>query len=310
MNTSKTPGGVRSALQMAAAVLLWLLWACGAMPLPAVALEPADGDRLSLGAFLWEREENGRAMVFVAGVVPNSPAHKAGLLAGDLIATVNGKHLKNRDVLDEQVQKTTPGVTVVLSIVRDAGKNRRPIQSRIAIKPRTLRQIYAGAFMVDRDTMHNLERFKLRSQPTEIKGNEIHPMVVRSKNHAFLALQISTAGSEWIFMSMVEAKAGDKLVVVNLDRSSVIRQYGTRWTWEWATVVASEGAAYELFDGIRTGAITKVRFTGKDLYREYEVTSECRLAMQIVRNAMDLELFTSLPAADADDEKAPLQMEK
>jgi putative serine protease PepD len=57
--------------------------------------------------------------LFVAGVVANGPAAKAGLQAGDVITTVAGQPASTNVQLQEQTLTKSPGDTVELGYVRD-----------------------------------------------------------------------------------------------------------------------------------------------------------------------------------------------
>jgi len=62
------------------------------------------------------KESNG---ALVAGVTPKSPAEKAGLRDGDVIAEFNGKPVKGSRQLKLQVAQTAPGTTVPVKLLRD-----------------------------------------------------------------------------------------------------------------------------------------------------------------------------------------------
>jgi serine protease Do len=58
--------------------------------------------------------------VYVAKVVPGSPADKAGIQKGDIIIALNGEKIENSDTLARDIrQNYNPGDTVTLKIYRD-----------------------------------------------------------------------------------------------------------------------------------------------------------------------------------------------
>jgi serine protease Do len=62
------------------------------------------------------RERKGALVATVAG---NGPAFKAGVEPGDVITEINGKPVKTRDDLVQEVMATKPGTTVPLKVLRD-----------------------------------------------------------------------------------------------------------------------------------------------------------------------------------------------
>ena len=58
----------------------------------------------------------------VAEVTPNSPASAAGIQRGDVIRTLNGDPVENRDQLSLRVGMTQPGSTIRLGLLRDGAE--------------------------------------------------------------------------------------------------------------------------------------------------------------------------------------------
>ena len=78
--------------------------------------------------------------VFVVNVQPDGPSDKAGLKAGDIIVSINGKSLHNGDDLIDTVTATPIGTQVELGIIRD-GKHQN-----IGVIVGDLSQIFADDF--------------------------------------------------------------------------------------------------------------------------------------------------------------------
>ncbi|HBB92592.1 MAG TPA: signal protein PDZ, partial [Bacteroidales bacterium] len=84
---------------------------------PAAAEKPAGGRRASTGSvpdFAFTGEG-----VKVASVIPGSSGEKAGLLAGDIITSVNGDPVKKLTDYSDALKKFQPGETIKLGILRE-----------------------------------------------------------------------------------------------------------------------------------------------------------------------------------------------
>ncbi len=68
--------------------------------------------------------ENHPSGVLVTSVAPGSGAAAAGILAGDVIATMNGHTLPDFDRLTARIAQHQPGETVVVEIVRGGDRNK------------------------------------------------------------------------------------------------------------------------------------------------------------------------------------------
>jgi Do/DeqQ family serine protease len=79
---------------------------------------PSLRDELELG------QESGG---FVFGVIDNSPAKKAGILAGDYITSIAGAKIKGRDDLIVTVGNISPGTTVDFGVLREGKAFTTPV---------------------------------------------------------------------------------------------------------------------------------------------------------------------------------------
>jgi serine protease Do len=82
-------------------------------PAPAEAPDP---DQPLLGVVVQPGEEEG---ALVAQVSPDSPAHKAGVKAGDVIDKVNDEAISDEEALVKAIRKMKPGDKITLTITRD-----------------------------------------------------------------------------------------------------------------------------------------------------------------------------------------------
>jgi len=70
--------------------------------------------------------------VLVQQVQPNGPADKAGIKAGDIITTVDGRSIKDGDDLVNEIASRRPGSTIRLGYVRDG----KPMDTTVTIGDR------------------------------------------------------------------------------------------------------------------------------------------------------------------------------
>ena len=99
--------------------------------LQTVSAEVAEG--------LGLKEERG---TLVASVVPDSPAAKAGLKAGDVVLGVNGKPLADAKTLARLVGDSRPGTALTLEVSRD--QKTRDLQVQVGTPPGAERVAAAG----------------------------------------------------------------------------------------------------------------------------------------------------------------------
>jgi S1-C subfamily serine protease len=71
--------------------------------------------RAWLGVYCYTIDDH----VLVAGVLPNSPAQRAGLAAGDVILAVDGEEVSNRGDLYQRIWCRAPGEIVQLQVYND-----------------------------------------------------------------------------------------------------------------------------------------------------------------------------------------------
>jgi uncharacterized iron-regulated protein len=102
---------------------------------PAVPLRPADiywsvnyrdlrDEQVKLGILI---QDSGSAGVRVTGVMPDSPGHAAGLLAGDVIVSVDGTDVKDTVDLIYEVSRHTRGQTGTIEVLRGGERVRLPV---------------------------------------------------------------------------------------------------------------------------------------------------------------------------------------
>jgi serine protease Do len=65
--------------------------------------------------------------IAVAEVVPGSPADKAGIAAGDVIASVDAKPVKTAVELSRRISASSPGTSVTLGVLRQGGEKRMTV---------------------------------------------------------------------------------------------------------------------------------------------------------------------------------------
>jgi serine protease Do len=69
----------------------------------------------------------------VADLVPGGPSQRAGLMAGDVVVSINGQSVKTSSELTREVAKGKPGDSLRLDVIRD-GKH-RTVEVRSGVRP-------------------------------------------------------------------------------------------------------------------------------------------------------------------------------
>ncbi|MBD3221389.1 PDZ domain-containing protein [bacterium] len=104
----------------------WLNWNEGRGYLGVV---PADLDADELAAL---GAPDGKG-VRLASVLPDGPAHAAGLRDGDVLVSIDGETIDDRTALHEAMQETEAGETVTVRIIRDG--DAREVEVELAESP-------------------------------------------------------------------------------------------------------------------------------------------------------------------------------
>lgn len=98
----------------------------GAEKAPAMAAAGGAPRRVSLGTIPdFSRESGG---VLLGGVMPDSPAERAGLQKGDILVSIDGNSVDNLADLSAVLKGHQPGDTVEVSVQRDTETLRRRVQ--------------------------------------------------------------------------------------------------------------------------------------------------------------------------------------
>ncbi len=160
------------------------------------------------------------AGVLVADVAPNSPAEKAGLLSGDIIAEISGRKLNDERSLRLWVAQTPPGTKVDLRILRTAPGQKSAqytLSARLAEMPSDLRAAANPA------SPRTTARPRSQSQFDGLDGVEVRDLDPRTRR--LLGLP---AGATGALVDNVEEdsnaaeaglRAGD--VILEIDRHAV-----------------------------------------------------------------------------------------
>jgi serine protease Do len=168
----------------------------------------------------------GQKGAIVADLVPGGPSARAGLVAGDVVVSVNGVSVKTSSELTREVAKAKPGDSLKLDVIHD-GKHRtidirsgiRPAEKDLALNDNTpggpgapggaaTPQVSVlGMSLAPRD---EATRRKINAPP-ELKG-----MVVEKVDAS------SDAGQKGLRAGDVIVRAGDRPVLTAADLSAVV----------------------------------------------------------------------------------------
>lgn len=185
-----------------------------------------------IGVWLGDSVDGG---ALVVALVPDGPAERGGVRAGDIVVEANGLPVPDQDRLGELLSGLTPGEPVRLSVLRGGRtvavsvilEKRSPERSRVAVRaPRRVAEASEKA-------RHRLES-RLRVRPTGLQVEEITPALRRHfgapPDSGVLVVRVD---SGWLGEA-VDLRVGDVLVRMGDREISERRQLErTLRTWNW-----------------------------------------------------------------------------
>lgn len=166
-----------------------------------------------IGAELYQKDGH----VTVARVLEGTPAEKAGLKAGDVIATVNDENVLNQatDVVVKKVRGEV-GTTVKLNIVRDGVPMEFNVTREIISVPSVKSEMRDDGTLVLSVTRFDQETARLMRQAVQAQKNEgtLKGIVLDLRNNGggYLEAAVSAAGIWLNDKEVVIEKAGGKVV--------------------------------------------------------------------------------------------------
>ncbi|MBI1958604.1 MAG: Do family serine endopeptidase [Candidatus Rokubacteria bacterium] len=134
--------------------------------------------------------------VLISDVVQDSPAEKAGIVAGDIITDFDGKKVDNPQDLQKIVALTAPGKGVPVTVWRD--KSHKAMEIKIG------------------DTPDDTVALKSNSRGKSLLGLEVRPITPE------LARQLNLRGAEGVVVMRVEEES--PAAEAGLQRGDVIRE--------------------------------------------------------------------------------------
>jgi serine protease Do len=168
----------------------------------------------------------GQKGAIVADLVPGGPSARAGLVAGDVVVSVNGVPVKTSSELTREVAKAKPGDSLKLDVIHD-GKHRtidirsgvRPAEKDLALNDNTpggpgapggANTPHVSVLGMSLAPLDEATRRKINAPP-ELKG-----MVVEKVDAS------SDAGQKGLRAGDVIVRAGDRPVLTAADLSAVV----------------------------------------------------------------------------------------
>ncbi len=165
-----------------------------------------------IGAELYQKDGN----VTIAAVLDNVPAEKAGLLAGDVIATVNDENVLGQTT-QEVVKKVRgePGTTVSLGIIRDGELKEFNVTRQVISVPSVKSELRDGILILsvsrfDQSTAKDMRQAVLQAQASD----ELLGIVLDLRNNGggYLEAAVQAAGIWLNDKEVVVEKAGGKVI--------------------------------------------------------------------------------------------------
>ncbi len=176
----------------------------------------------------------GRKGAVVADLVPNGPAQKAGLQAGDVVVAVNGHPVGSNGEMTREVAKTRAGDVAHLDVFR-AGKE-RAVDIHTGLRPSEAQLALNGGAGSDEDNSRPGGAGAKPSPSAPILGMYLAPIDPASRQQYSIATAVhgvlvggvkgtSDAGEKGLHRGDVIVRAGDREVASSEDVSAAVSEW-------------------------------------------------------------------------------------
>ena len=138
------------------------------------------------------------------------------------------------------------------------------------------------------DDMNDVTWYYDKTSPQYTNYNGFYAYIGTSKgSKPWLRLVIQYAADDWLFIEKYIIKVNGQTYNITEDSNSEIKtDNGSGEIWEWLDrkVGYSE---YQIIKAVAHGKDVKIRFNGKDYYKDKTITAQQKIALQNVLNAYE-----------------------
>ncbi len=138
------------------------------------------------------------------------------------------------------------------------------------------------------DDMNNMTWYYDKSSPQYVNYNGFYAYIGQSKgSKPWLRLAIQYASDDWLFIEKYIIKVDGQTYTISEDSYGEIKtDNGSGGIWEWIDrkVGSSE---YEIIKAVANGKDLKIRFEGKDYYKDKTITVKQKTALRNVLDAYE-----------------------
>jgi hypothetical protein len=139
------------------------------------------------------------------------------------------------------------------------------------------------------DVVNEITWYQDKSSPSYVNHNGFYTYIGQSNDSKpWLRLAIQYTDDNWLFIESYTIKVDGKTYTISENSYGEIKidtRSGVIWEWLNRQVGSSE---YEIIKAVSTGKDVKIRFSGKDYYKDKTITEQQKTALRNVLTAYEL----------------------
>lgn len=168
---------------------------------------------------------------------------------------------------------------LIASIQESIEEIERVEKNRLANATKLMRTSY--------DDVNEITWYYDRTTPKYTDSKSIHLYIGKKKDETpWLRFRIQYAADDWLFMNSFIIKTDDKPYTISTSYGEVETDHDGGEIWEWYDV-GMTNTLYEICKSIISSKSPKLRYNGRQYYKDKSITAQEKQAIQNVLNAYE-----------------------